>query len=78
VPTLILHHENDACWACRPHEVGGIGAALVNAPVKKTVFVQGGEGASGNPCEPMHHHGFVGIREQVVDTVAEWVLKPTE
>ena len=20
VPTLVVHHENDACWACRPHE----------------------------------------------------------
>lgn len=78
VPTLILHHEDDACWACRPHEVRQLAAALVNAPVKRTTFVKGGEGATGNPCEPMHHHGFVGIREQVVDIVADWILKPAE
>ncbi len=78
VPTLIFHHENDACGACRPYEVKNLARALKNAPVKKTVFVNGGSGASGNPCEPMHHHGFIGMEDEAVDLIAAWILKPTE
>jgi len=76
VPTLIVHHEADACWACRPHEVRRMADAFVNAPLSKTVFVGGGEGVAGNPCEPLHHHGFVGVRDQVVDLIADWIVAP--
>lgn len=78
IPVLILHHEEDACWACRPHEVRNMAAALTGAPVKKTILVSGGEGAAGDPCEPMHHHGFVGMREEVVDMIAAWIEQPAE
>lgn len=78
VPTLIVHHAQDACWACRPHEVGNIAAALLNAPVKQTHFVSGGAEPTGNPCEPMHYHGFVGMQEQVVDFIAAWIIRPAE
>jgi pimeloyl-ACP methyl ester carboxylesterase len=78
VPTLILHHADDACWACRPYEVKNIASALVNAPIKRTIMVSGGGGATGNPCEPMHHHGFVGMQDEVVDLIAAWIVKPTE
>jgi hypothetical protein len=36
-------------------ETKNITSALINAPIKKTLFVNGGSGATGNPCEPMHH-----------------------
>ena len=77
VPTLILHHEGDACGACRPYEAKNIASALINAPIKKTIFVNGGSGATGNPCEPMHHHGFVGMQDEAVDLVAAWIIRPT-
>jgi pimeloyl-ACP methyl ester carboxylesterase len=78
VPALIVHHENDACWACRPDEAKNISRAMTNAPLKKTIFISGGLGATGNPCEPMHHHGFVGIQNETVDRIAEWILHPSE
>lgn len=78
VPTLVLHHEDDACWACRAYEAKNIVGALTNAPIKKAIFVSGGSGASGNPCEPLHHHGFVGMQDQAVDLAAAWILNPTE
>ncbi|MDD5297504.1 MAG: hypothetical protein PHU46_11390 [Rhodocyclaceae bacterium] len=78
VPTLVLHHAEDACWACRPHEVGNIASALKNAPIKKTLLVSGGSGATGDPCAPMHHHGFVGMEDEAVDLIAAWIRKPTE
>lgn len=78
VPTLVLHHENDACWACRPDEVKNIASELKNAPVKKTIFVSGGAGASGSPCEAFHHHGFVGIEKEAVDLVTAWIVKQSD
>lgn len=78
VPALILHHAEDACWACRPFEVKSIAGNLANAPIKKTIFVTGGSGATGDPCEPMHYHGYVGMQNEVVDLIAAWIIKPTE
>ena len=75
-PTLVVHHERDACASCLPHEVGNIAAGLANAPVKRTVFVNGGGGATGDPCEPFHYHGFVGMQDEVVDLIAAWIIKP--
>ncbi len=78
VPVLLLHHAEDACWACRPDEVKPLARALTSAPVKKTIFVTGGDGATGNPCEPLHHHGFVGMQDEAVDRIAAWILNPSE
>ena len=78
VPTLVLHHANDGCWACRPDEVKKIASGLKNAPVRKTIFVSGGSGTSGSPCEAFHHHGFVGMEKDGVDLVAAWIVNPTD
>lgn len=78
VPALVLHHEQDACWACQPHEAKNIEARLNNAPHKKTLWVSGGEEPRGNPCEAFHYHGFIGREAQTVDQIAGWILKPEE
>lgn len=78
VPVLVFHHEDDACGSCRAYEARNIAGALRNAPIKKTILIRGGAGATGNPCEPMHHHGFVGMRDEAVDLIAAWIIKPTE
>lgn len=77
-PTLVVHHANDACWACPPREAANLAAALSQAPIKKTILVNGGDGATGDPCEPMHHHGFVGVQEDTVDRIAAWIIQPGE
>jgi len=76
VPVLVLHHENDACTLCRPDEARSIAGELTNAPVSKTIFVSGGSGARGNPCEAFHYHGFIGMENDAVDLIAAWILKP--
>jgi len=78
VPVLVFHHQGDACSACRPYEAKNIDGKLKNAPIKKTIFVSGGSGAAGDPCEPMHYHGFVGMRDEAVDLVATWIISPKE
>ena len=78
VPTLVLHHEEDACQICQAHEAKQIANELKNAPIKKTILVNGGTGATGNPCEAMHYHGFIGMENGTVDLIAAWIIHPTE
>lgn len=77
VPVLIVHHEKDACLSCPARLVAPMIDRLSNAPVKKLVMVNGGGGASGDPCEPMHYHGFIGMEKEAVKVVTDWIRKPS-
>jgi pimeloyl-ACP methyl ester carboxylesterase len=77
VPVLVLHHERDACKICTPHDAKDIAASLKNSPIKKTVLVSGGDGASGNPCEALQYHGFIGMEKDAVALIANWVNHPS-
>lgn len=76
VPVLVVHHQRDACKICTPHEAKNITDHMKNAPIKKTVLVDGGSGPSGNPCQAMHYHGFIGMEREVVDLIAVWIKNP--
>lgn len=77
VPVLVLHHERDACKVCIPYEAKSIASGLRNAPIKKTVLVSGGHGASGDPCKALHYHGFIGMEREAVDLIANWIIHPS-
>jgi pimeloyl-ACP methyl ester carboxylesterase len=76
IPVLVLHHTNDACKVCVPYDVPSIIKGLKNAPVKKQVMVSGGENPSGDPCEPLHYHGYIGIEKSTVETITAWLKNP--
>ena len=77
VPVLVLHHEKDACPSCAPHEVPLILERLTHTPVKKLLWARDGGGVRGDPCEPFHWHGFIGMEEQAVQSIVSWVRQPT-
>ena len=77
VPVLVLHHTKDACQWCLPHEVPAILRGLKNAQTKKEIMVNGGENPTGNACEALHWHGFIGMEREAVDLVANWIKAPT-
>lgn len=77
VPTLVLHHEKDACVHCLPHEVPAILSGLRNAPVKRQIMVNGGSSPAGDPCEALHWHGFAGMEKEAVDLIANWIKRPS-
>jgi len=76
VPVLVMHHERDACFACRPHEVANIYDGLKNSPVRKLLMVNGGSDPVGDPCEARHYHGYIGMEQEAVDLIAAWIKKP--
>ncbi len=77
VPVLVLHHAQDACPLCRPHEVPAILRGLKQAPIKKEIMVHGGENPSGNVCEALHWHGFIGMEREAVEMMANWIKAPS-
>jgi len=73
IPVLVLHHEKDACRVCRPHEVPAIDRGLVNSRRHALVMFSAGEGESGNPCDALHFHGFIGAERQAVERITDWI-----
>jgi pimeloyl-ACP methyl ester carboxylesterase len=73
VPTLVLHHKQDACPSCRPHETPGIVRSLSHAPRKALVLIEGGHSPSGDPCQPWHWHGFVNYERETVQQITQWM-----
>lgn len=78
VPVLVVHHQRDACKKCTPYEAKNITDGMKNAPIKKTLLVDGGSGQSGDPCLALHYHGYIGMEKEVVDLIAAWVKNPTK
>ena len=76
IPVLVLHHEQDGCVHCRPHEVPAIVKGLKSAPFKKLMMVNGGGNPTGDPCENQHYHGFIGMEKEAVAIMADWIKKP--
>lgn len=78
IPTLLVHHAQDACWGCRPHEVRALTRQLQQTRPHRLLFIEGGGTPQGEACGAFHHHGYIGQEEEVVDRIAAWILNPTE
>ena len=62
--------------ATPPSDADLIVRGLKNAPVRKLLMVDGGSGARGDPCEPWHWHGYVGMEQEAVDDIVAFVKNP--
>ena len=72
-PVLMVHHRDDACRVTPIAE-----ARKLRHQVRTEatfVEVRGGGNPSGDPCEPLHYHGFIGMEDEVVSTIVEWARK---
>jgi hypothetical protein len=76
VPVLVVHHSLDACRFCLPSEVAAVERGLVNSPVHRLLWVDGGEGVTGDPCEAAHYHGFMGVEAKAIGLIADWIRHP--
>jgi pimeloyl-ACP methyl ester carboxylesterase len=76
VPVLVMHHKFDQCRHCVPREAARMFEQFKGAPVKRLVLVEGGGGASGDPCEPMHYHGYIGMEQEAVGIITAWIKDP--
>jgi hypothetical protein len=76
VPTLVVHHKNDACKVCVPSEASRIAADLTSAPTRKFVLIEGGFAPEGDPCEARHWHGFINYEKETVRIITDWIKNP--
>ena len=77
MPVLVYHHREDACRITLAHDAEWIFKGLKQARVKKFWLVEGGENPSGNPCEALHWHGFIGMESRAVKDVGSWIRQPS-
>lgn len=76
VPVLIVSHKQDACRLTPPDASKALLTRVGSSPVRKYIELDGGSGASGNPCEAFHYHGFIGMEAEAVSRISDWVKQP--
>lgn len=76
VPVLVMHHERDQCHACLASGTGWIMRGLKNAAAKKLLLVDGGKDPTGDPCEPLHWHGYINMDDEAVRLISDWIRQP--
>ena len=75
VPTLVVHHNKDACIHCKPHEVKNIINGLKQVPRKELVMVDGGHSPIGDVCQGLHWHGFINHEQATINIITSWMQK---
>ena len=75
VPTLIISHKNDGCKVTPPNQSPEIYNMLNEKITKELVYVSGGYEESSNLCKAKTHHGFLGIENNVVNLVTNFMNK---
>jgi alpha-beta hydrolase superfamily lysophospholipase len=73
VPTLVVHHRDDACRASRYADTSWLLRRLSAAPKRERLTFTGGHPPESDPCEPLAPHGYFGIDGRVVDAIVEWI-----
>jgi pimeloyl-ACP methyl ester carboxylesterase len=73
IPTLVVHHKEDACPLCPFSLVPAFLERFKRAPRKQLIAVSGGDPPLSDPCEAMSRHGYLGIEEEVVGDIARWI-----
>jgi hypothetical protein len=74
VPTLVVHHEYDACIVTPGADAKAL-IGRVKAARKQLILFQGGEGGGTGEraCGPFAAHGYFGIDDEVVKAIADWI-----
>ncbi|WP_246212073.1 alpha/beta hydrolase [Usitatibacter palustris] len=72
VPVLVVHHEQDGCFACLFSDVPQLMGRLTGTKRKELIAVKGGE-SRGDPCEAFSHHGYLGQEAEVVEKLVAWI-----
>lgn len=73
VPTLFVHHKDDACRVTPYAAIPGVMATMKQARVVDLITVEGGENR-GNPCHSGYHQ-FLGIEAKVTQQIADWIKR---
>jgi len=73
VPSLIVSHKDDKCFATPASDAPKIKEAIANSTKVETVYFTGGKKAIENECWGLSAHGFYGIEKQVVAAIVGFI-----
>lgn len=73
VPTLVVHHEDDECRVTTPEGAVGIKDALTSVSKVVLKYFSGGDEPISNPCKAKSAHGYLGIENEVVKYIADFI-----
>lgn len=73
LPTLLLAHAEDGCSKTPPSGARRIAAQLTRAPAVDVQLFRGGDRPRSKPCRALSQHGFLGIEDEVVDSIAAFI-----
>jgi len=73
VSVLVVHHQQDACWASPIGAATGLPAALSGSAKVDFVAVSGGDPPRSEPCGALAAHGYLGREREVVGVIADWI-----
>jgi len=74
IPTLVVHHEQDACTSTPGADAPAL-VGRVRAARKELLLFSGGAGggARSEACGPSTAHGYFGIDAEVVKAIGDWI-----
>lgn len=73
IPAMVVAHENDECRKTPAKGSKKIMAMLTNSPRKELKMFSGGDEPVSKPCQARSYHGFLGIEEDVIDSIAVFI-----
>jgi len=70
VPTIIVHHRDDACVLCPFSAAEALLPLFTHAPRVQFIAVSGGSPPpQSDPCDALSRHGYIGIEDEVVGDI---------
>ena len=75
VPALVVQHKYDACFVSPFSGAEDVLNQLTNSSKKHLLVFEDGDIGDGRDCGPTTFHGFLGIENQVVAAISEWMFK---
>jgi len=76
VPVLVHQHAKDSCKLTPPYLAERLVGQLNAARVKKYMLVSGGSNPTGDPCQALHYHGYIGMEAEAVEQISSWIKSP--
>ena len=73
VPTLIVSHKNDGCDITPASDAAKLKRGLSGSPKVEVALLEGGLPAKSEPCLAKSEHGFFGIEDRAVQTIASFI-----
>jgi hypothetical protein len=75
IPTLVVGHREDGCFVTPFIDAEPLRGKFTKAPRTALLAFSGGSPRQSSECEAQAAHGYFGIEREVVDAIADWILK---